>query len=63
HRTTDGRGFWEFVRLTPKAPPTGDPYLESDTVNFVASGKVQLFKTRAYETLPHIEFSLVYRIY
>lgn len=63
HRTISGRRFWEYVPLTPKVTQTGEPYLESDPVNFVASGKAQLFKAKAPERLPQIQFSLVYRIF
>lgn len=63
HRTTSGRWFWEFVRLTPKITQTGQRYLESDTVHLIAEGKVQLFKATAPERLPRIGFSTFYRIY
>jgi hypothetical protein len=63
HRTSTGRRFWEFVRLTQKVTPRGEPYLESDPVNLVASGKVQLFKAKAPERLPQIHVALVYRIF
>ncbi len=63
HKTLAGKRFWEFVRLTPKVTPTGEPYLESAPVNFAASGTVQLFKGKAFERLTQIEFSLVYRIF
>ncbi len=63
HRTQSGKRCWEFVRLTPKTTPTGEAYLESDPVNFVAGGKVQLFKTKSFETLQPLAFSLVYRIF
>lgn len=63
HRTIGGRRFWDFVRLTLKSTPLGEPYLESDPVNFVATGRVQLFKTKGPERLPQIQFALVYRIF
>ncbi len=63
HTTLGGKRCWEFVHLTPKVTPTGEPYLESAPVNFVASGKVQLFKTKSFETLGPLAFSLVYRIF
>lgn len=63
HKTTSGRWFWEFVRLTPKVTPRGERYMESDSVRFIAAGRVQLFKTRAPEILPSIQFTLVYRIF
>lgn len=63
HKTDGGKWFWEFSRLTRKFTPRGEPYLESDSVRFVASGKVQLFKTRGVKSLPSISFTLVYRIF
>ncbi len=63
HKTTTGKHFWEFVTLTPKTTERGERYLESDSVRFVGSGKVQLFRTRAPEKLPPIQFTLVYRIF
>ncbi len=63
HRTIQSRWFWEFVRLTPKVTPGGERYLESDTVFFVAEGKVQLFKATAPERLPRIMFWTFYRIF
>jgi hypothetical protein len=63
HRTTEGRWFWEFVRLTEKRTSHGGRYMESDSVRFIAKGKAQLFKTRAPESLPSIQFTLVYRIF
>lgn len=63
HRTTAGRWFWELVPLTLKQPPVGPPYLESDTICFVAEGQAQLFKGRAPERLSRISFCTFYRIY
>jgi hypothetical protein len=63
HKTTGGLWFWEFVRLTPKVTPRGERYMESDSVRFLASGRVQLFKTRAPERLLPVQFTLIYRIF
>lgn len=63
HTTLGGRRLWEFVRLTQKYTPRGEPYLESDTVRLAASGKVQLFQARGITKLPYLAFNLIYRIY
>jgi hypothetical protein len=63
HRTTAQVPFWSFVRLTPRVTQRGEPYLESDSVRFVATGSAQLFKTKGAEKLPQIRFTLVYRIF
>ena len=61
HRTASGKPFWEYVPMTLKYDEHGNPYFETDSVRFVAKGKVQLFKTKAPELLPQIQFTLVYR--
>jgi hypothetical protein len=63
HRTAEGVPFWEFVRLTLKFTPRGEPYLESDPVNFVAKAEVQVFENVPREKTPQIEFSLIYNIF
>jgi hypothetical protein len=63
HKTLGGRHLWEFVRLTQKYTPRGEPYLESDPLRLAASGKVQLFQARGITKLPRIEFELIYRIF
>lgn len=63
HKTTEGRYFWEYVGLHFVEVPHTNGYWESDSVRLVARGRVQLFKTRAQELLPLIEFTLVYRLW
>jgi len=63
HKTISGRYFWEFVNLHFVSVPFTNGYWESDSVRLVARGKVQLFKTRAQEVLPLIQFTLVYRLW
>lgn len=63
HKTTSGRYFWEFVNLHFVPAPFSNGYWESDSVRLVARGRVQLFRTRAQEVLPLIEFTLVYRLW
>jgi hypothetical protein len=63
HATVGGRHFWEFVPAHFVAVPFSNGYWESDSVHLIASGKVQLFMTRAFERLPQIEFTVVYRVW
>jgi len=63
HRTVDGIPFWEYVRLTQKFTDRGEPYLESEPMNFVAQGKVQIFKNVPPEPTRQIEFTLTYHIF
>ncbi|MBI5472089.1 MAG: hypothetical protein HY961_07055 [Ignavibacteriae bacterium] len=63
HRTSEGKGFWEFVRLTRRVNSRGEVYFESDPVNLVATGTVQIFKNVQSEKLPQIQFSFVYYVY
>lgn len=63
YQTSDGHRFWEFVDLRQKFTQDGRPYLESDTIRFVASGKAQIFKNVQPEKLPQIEFKLVFQLF
>jgi hypothetical protein len=63
HKTDSGRYFWEFSRLRFVPSPNTNGYWETDPMDFVARGRVQLFRTRAPELLKPIEFTLVYRLW
>ena len=63
HRTVNGIPFWEYVRLTQKFTAHGEPYLESEPVNFVAKAEVQVFENVPREKTRQIEFSLIYNIF
>ncbi len=63
HRTSEGKGFWEFVHLTRRVNSRGEVYFESDPVNLVATGTVQIFRNVQAEKLPQIQFSVVYYVY
>jgi hypothetical protein len=63
HRTADGIPFWEFVPLTQKFTARGEPFLESEPVNFVAKAEVQVFENVPSEKTEQIEFSLIYNIF
>ncbi len=63
HATVEGKHFWEFVNSHFVAVPNSNGYWESAPVRLVASGRVQLFKDRAPELLPQIQFTLIYRVW
>jgi hypothetical protein len=63
HSTGEGQPFWSFVRLTPKFTTRGEQYLESDSVHFIATARVQIFKNVQTRIIGPFEFVLVYNIF
>ena len=63
HRTNTNIPFWTLVPLGERTNARGVPFLQSDTVVYVARGSVQFFKNLATQFIDPFEFKLVYQIY
>ena len=54
--------FWKFGRYTKKFDNQGNPYLESDSLYFVAEGRIQLFKYGPAIKAPRMVFGIIYQL-
>jgi hypothetical protein len=63
HNTSLGQPFWGFGRLTLKFTTRGEPYLESDSLHFIATARIQVFKNVQAKTIGPFEYTLVYNIF
>jgi hypothetical protein len=63
HRTDDGTPFWDYVRLTPKFTPAGEPYCASDPVRYRVQGRARLFKYAPAVELTPQEIVITYMIF
>ncbi len=54
--------FWKFGRYTKKFDNQGNPYLESDSLYFVAEGRIQLFKYGPAIKAPRMVFGIIYKL-
>ena len=62
-RTDDGMPFWSFVPLTTKVGSNGEPYQDSDPIEFVAQVSIQIFKNVQPRTSPPIHYTSTYRLF
>lgn len=63
HRTDSGRWFWEFVRLTNRVTPRGEPYRESDPVRLTGRATLQILDRIQRKRTPEVTFTLVYHLF
>lgn len=63
HRTDSGRWFWEFVRLTNRLTPRGEPYRESDPVRLTGRATLQILDRIQRKRTPDVTFTLVYHLF
>jgi hypothetical protein len=54
--------FWKFGHYTKKFTTSGQVYLESDSLFFVAEGRVQLFKYGPAIKAPKLVFGIIYQL-
>jgi hypothetical protein len=63
HRTDEGEPFWKYANFRHLFTPGGQSYYLSDSVYFVAEGKMQLFREVQSLQAPSITFAVVYQIW
>jgi len=54
--------FWKYGTYTKKIDANGRPYLESDSLYFVAEGHIQLFKYGPTVKAPTLTFGIMYQL-
>ena len=62
HMSDEDLTFWKYGTYTQKRTSSGQEYLESDSLYFVAEGRVQLFRYGPAVKAPRLVFGIIYQL-
>lgn len=63
HRDSDGTPFWEHFPLIKKFTDKGVVYYESDTLQFIAEGSVQIFENVQKRKVGPLTYPVLYQLW
>lgn len=61
--TDSGEPFWKLVPLTWKLGPGGEPYQQSEPIEFVTQASIQVFENVQPRLTPAVHYFITYRLF